>query len=244
MWASRHFRPYLYGRKFIVRTDHHALRWLHNFKEPAGQVARWLEQLAEFDYEMVHRQGKQHTNADALSRGMCKQCGWSAEEEDDSEPSVLTCQSLSSSQLLPVWTAEELMEHQVADADISQVVAWLKSEKFPVQCPSTQSWKLKSLWSQRSCPLLRDGILYRRWEYIPNGGVCKRLQLVLPSSLISSILSGMHDSLVGGGGGGIFAQGRHGRKCVCAFTGPVRGRMWPDGAATFLCATPGSHLQS
>ena len=94
------------------------------------------------------------------------------------------------------------MEHQVADADISQVVAWLKSEKFPVQCPSTQSWKLKSLWSQRSCPLLRDGILYRRWEYIPNGGVCKRLQLVLPSSLISSILSGMHDSLVGGGGGG------------------------------------------
>ena len=119
VWASRHFRPYLYGRKFIVRTDHHALRWLHNFKEPAGQVARWLEQLAEFDYEVVHRQGKQHTNADALSRGMCKQCGWSAEKEDDSEPSVLTCQSLSSSQLLPVWTAEELMEHQAADADMS-----------------------------------------------------------------------------------------------------------------------------
>ena len=119
VWASRHFRPYLYGRKFIVRTDHHALRWLHNFKEPAGQVARWLEQLAEFDYEVVHRQGKQHTNADALSRGMCKQCGWSAEKEDDSEPSILTCQSLSSSQLLPVWTAEELMEHQAADADMS-----------------------------------------------------------------------------------------------------------------------------
>ena len=94
VWASRHFRLYLYGRKFIVRTDHHALRWLHNFKEPAGQVARWLEQLAEFDNEVVHHQGKQHTNADALSRGMCKQCGWSAEEEDDSEPSVLTCQSL------------------------------------------------------------------------------------------------------------------------------------------------------
>ena len=68
VWASRHFRPYLYGRKFIVRTDHHALRWLHNFKEPAGQVARWLEQLAEFDYEVVHRQGKQHTNANLIMK--------------------------------------------------------------------------------------------------------------------------------------------------------------------------------
>ena len=33
-----------------------------------GQVARWLEQIAEYDFEIVHRHGKQHANADALSR--------------------------------------------------------------------------------------------------------------------------------------------------------------------------------
>ena len=75
VWAARHFRPYLYGKKFTLRTDHHSLKWLHNFKEPEGQVARWLEVLSEFDYTVVHGAGKQHTNADALSCGRCRQCG-------------------------------------------------------------------------------------------------------------------------------------------------------------------------
>ena len=38
VWAAHHFRPYLYRRKFTLRTDHHCLQWLHNFKEPEGQV--------------------------------------------------------------------------------------------------------------------------------------------------------------------------------------------------------------
>ncbi|KAL5516762.1 hypothetical protein EMCRGX_G002170 [Ephydatia muelleri] len=57
VWAARHFRPYLYGKKFTLRTDHNSLKWLHNFKEPEGQVARWLEVLSEFDYTVVHRAG-------------------------------------------------------------------------------------------------------------------------------------------------------------------------------------------
>ena len=39
-----------------------------NFKEHGGQVARWLESLAEYDFEIEHRSGKKHQNADALSR--------------------------------------------------------------------------------------------------------------------------------------------------------------------------------
>ena len=42
VWASHHLQPYLYGRKFVLRTDHSALQWLHSFKEPEDQVARWL----------------------------------------------------------------------------------------------------------------------------------------------------------------------------------------------------------
>ena len=34
VWAARYFRPYLYGKQFLVRTDHNSLFWLHNFKEP------------------------------------------------------------------------------------------------------------------------------------------------------------------------------------------------------------------
>ncbi|GBM26318.1 Retrovirus-related Pol polyprotein from transposon 297 [Araneus ventricosus] len=38
--SIEHFHHYLYGRKFPLRTDHASLRWLLNFKEPEGQIAR------------------------------------------------------------------------------------------------------------------------------------------------------------------------------------------------------------
>ena len=45
---TQHFRPYLLGRQFTLRTDHGSLTWLQSFKEPAGQLARWLEKLQEY----------------------------------------------------------------------------------------------------------------------------------------------------------------------------------------------------
>ena len=43
VWGAQHFQSYLLGRSFLARTDHHALKWLQSFKDPEGQVARWLE---------------------------------------------------------------------------------------------------------------------------------------------------------------------------------------------------------
>ena len=66
--SLKHFRFYLLGRRFLVRTDQSALQWLRNFNEPVGQMARWLERLAEYYFEIVHRAGKNHAKADGLSR--------------------------------------------------------------------------------------------------------------------------------------------------------------------------------
>ena len=52
--AIKHFRPYLYGQTFKLRTDHASLRWLCR-REPSAQVARWLEILSEFKYNLEHR---------------------------------------------------------------------------------------------------------------------------------------------------------------------------------------------
>ena len=38
-------------------------------KGPEGQLARWLEQ--EFDFEVVHRRGSCHQNADAFTGKKC-----------------------------------------------------------------------------------------------------------------------------------------------------------------------------
>jgi transposase InsO family protein len=68
----KYFKQYLLGRHFRVRTDHAALQWLRRTPEPIGQQARWLEQLEEFDFEVIHRIGARHGNADALSRRPCR----------------------------------------------------------------------------------------------------------------------------------------------------------------------------
>ena len=46
----KHFRPYLYGTKFKLRTDYVSLRWLCRRHEPFAQIARWLKILSLFSY--------------------------------------------------------------------------------------------------------------------------------------------------------------------------------------------------
>ena len=67
-----HFKGYVWGPKFLVRTDHAALVWLNNLKNIQGMLARWLAKLQQFHFDIVHRPGAQHGNADGLSR--CPQC--------------------------------------------------------------------------------------------------------------------------------------------------------------------------
>ena len=65
---TRHFRQFLIGRPFVCRSDHQSLLWLHNFKHGNSQLARWLEELSQYEMILRHRPGRKHANADALSR--------------------------------------------------------------------------------------------------------------------------------------------------------------------------------
>ena len=67
VWSMEHFSPYLIGKPFKARTDHNALKWIKNFRQPKGQVARWIERLAVFDFEIEHQPGQNHSNADGVS---------------------------------------------------------------------------------------------------------------------------------------------------------------------------------
>ena len=48
----KYFRHYLYRKDFTARTDHGSLRWLANFKNPEGQLARWLEILSSYSMKI------------------------------------------------------------------------------------------------------------------------------------------------------------------------------------------------
>jgi len=45
VWGMRHFRPYLYGRKFTAVTDHKPLTWILNAKDPESRLLRWQIKL-------------------------------------------------------------------------------------------------------------------------------------------------------------------------------------------------------
>ena len=66
------FRHYILGQEFVLRTDHNSLRWIFSFKAPQGQLSRWLEVLSQYNFKIIHREGKKHGNADALSQMWCE----------------------------------------------------------------------------------------------------------------------------------------------------------------------------
>jgi hypothetical protein len=132
VYFIRHFRHFLVGRPFILRTDHAALTWLNRTRDPIGQNARWLEQLGEYVFEIQHRPGVRHGNADALSRRPCpprSPCSACRPKDD----TVVKCRATK-----PVpthgffdepaghpadWTVESLHEAQASDPDLAPLIA-------------------------------------------------------------------------------------------------------------------------
>ena len=133
--AVRHFRPYLHGSHFVIRTDHASLTWLLNFKHPEGQVARWLEALQEYDFDIQHRAGRQHGNADALSRRPCAavECRYCLRQEarDQTVPTVATAKTASDEEGWLPLTTQQLKQKQEADRTLALVGGWLETGRRP-----------------------------------------------------------------------------------------------------------------
>lgn len=70
IWSVEKLRHYLEHTHFKVITDHHSLLWLHNLKDPQGRLARWALRLQHYDFELIHRKGKEHIVPDFLSRSV------------------------------------------------------------------------------------------------------------------------------------------------------------------------------
>lgn len=68
VWAVGHFHAYLHGKRFTLVTDHSALCYLFNSATPTGRLARWVMKLQPYDFKIIHRAGRKHSNVDSLSR--------------------------------------------------------------------------------------------------------------------------------------------------------------------------------
>ena len=68
IFALKKFRHYLLSMRFKLYTDHQALKYVFNMKDPHGRIARWFSLLAEYDFEICYRSGNQNPSVDFISR--------------------------------------------------------------------------------------------------------------------------------------------------------------------------------
>ncbi|KAL5015607.1 hypothetical protein ScPMuIL_007306, partial [Solemya velum] len=171
--AIKHFRHYLYGREFVLRTDHASLRWLMGFKEPQGQIARWLEFLSSYQFTIEHRVGSKHLNADALSR-------------------IPVCSTITFDQF--GWSKTDILKFQSEDPVLQIMIELLKKhhDRPHFNEISSDNKDVKSYWIQWEQLELSDDVLYRKW-FDPATNETRKL-LIVPPEMRNEILTLAHDS--------------------------------------------------
>ena len=148
-------RHYLIGKPFIIRTDHGALTWLRNFKSPEGQLARWLEKLQEYQFTIIHRPGLKHSNADALSRIPCRQCG----RTDITPVEIITLASTAGG-----FSVDEIRQLQLDDKIVGQLLRAKEAGQKPTgayaRAQGIEYHRLSQQWDQLT---IQNGVLWHHF---------------------------------------------------------------------------------
>ena len=220
----KNFKHYLYGRHFLLRTDHSSLLWLKNFKEPEGMLARWLSFLETYDFEIKHRKGSLHVNADGLSRRPlrrckrldCSQCydnilqndNDNSTEESDRQTSaygetvaaVTNKQSQENESDLNLFSSNWLgsdVDIKISQSEDKAIKTIRDLMLISGERPTivTSDKELDILMKQWSVLEIKNNVLYRKWE---NDDKSITLQLIVPKSIRKEIMIQLHNSRLAG----------------------------------------------
>ena len=170
--SIKKFRPYLISQPFTVITEHHSLQYLHNQKNPTGRIGRWIMDLQPYNMTVIHRPGKQHQNADALSRLPVHRVNHLHENFD----------------------TDNLLSEQKTDTLTSQLLDYINKGILPKSSKESK----EVIGFARHCHLGDNGILYHLWW--PSGPHRNdtRIQIFVPKSMITTVLNSCHDDLLSG----------------------------------------------
>ena len=220
------FRSYLRGARFTLRTDHKSHKSLHRFKDTEGMLSRWLHSLQQFQFSIIHRPGRDHGNADGLSRAPsspCRQC-----TRPDCPPATLiqcdsdqpfdstSTGSSEDADLVPVQSGEDWIAR--LDDDLSRPVETsgdsfriLTLQKEDPVCMTLHAWVVANefpAWAEvkSMLPELRSLWHHRNNLSVDDNGTLWRkrssqsaqLQLLVPKAGRERLFLSYHASLYGG----------------------------------------------
>ena len=211
-WAiTERFSDYLKycPKKFMVYTDNNPLTYVLTTAKLNATGLRWVADLAEFNFSIKYRPGKENVDADCLSRRpmeiseLMKSCTESVEPSSVaavfsgstvgcvgsiSRVDVSACEFVGDSEIVPIKRAE-LMKDQVAD----EVIGPVRHFVLTGTKPSRVEWNKLSPLSKvlmRSFKKLKisdDGVLVRE--------TVKYQQLVLPKKFHHTVYVELHEKL-------------------------------------------------
>jgi len=197
---------YLRHKPFIAVTDHRPLlawRKQDSKKDVTGRRMRWILELESYDFELLYKQGRKHSDADALSRLENDDEDLATDDDcleslDDDQPEGefyllgMVDQDVESAVKYTCLSSylRRLRREQDDDPVISNFKRYVKARRRPPK--KFESWYRRNY----SRFLLKNGILYlKRFEPLTD---LITLRAVVPQSLVGEILKDAHGSMLSG----------------------------------------------
>ena len=181
VYGITYFRSYLFGKTFLVITDHKCLKYLQTFKNPNSRIVRWLLSLQDYSFEVVYRSGKQNVVADALSR------------LENSDNVQIFSVDIEEVQFDPSSVLKDIQGKQEADPFCSNILLYLSQNILPddpKQACETVTWSRYMS--------IHNNLLYHFWTCTSDKRMSKCIkQLVVPISMQNYALKFAHCDEIG-----------------------------------------------
>ncbi|XP_022818470.1 uncharacterized protein K02A2.6-like [Spodoptera litura] len=177
VFGIRKFHQYLYGRKFILRTDHKPLTYIFGNKAgipvmAASRLQRWAVLLAGYSYDIEYVSSSKNC-ADALSRLPCTEVNNLGVRNDNTYVNFVE-------DFLPI-TSKDVKEATARDKVLSRILTYTQSG-WPTTC---------------SDELIQPYFRRRNELYTECGCLMWGYRMVVPLSLQYKVLKQLHSSHMG-----------------------------------------------
>jgi len=187
IFALHKFHQFLYGRRFILVTDHKPLTSLFgpNKATPtlaANRLARWALLLNQYDYKIEYRKTSEHGNADALSRLPVGPDASFDGEECDADIDTICMINTIGMQIKPIDSAV-LAKETSKDPVLSKIIRYTREGWPPKSHASREENQGYSVEDFRRMSTSLSTI---------HGCLLNGSRIVIPASLKSQVLQLLH----------------------------------------------------